>query len=201
MVYGVVWNPLRPSDGRRGSEFATYGVKHLKTWVVNDQVRGASTMTCCRASSHFCLISSTLLFHECRSHGRAHRHPLAMTTSRMCSLPAMSPRCTTWRHQGTPASSRDLHQARWAIICDETSPSSCCPIRNQFINASPSRFLSPSTDWALDSPLPHPGWLHLSAHAQVQRPRPRQPHDHERRNTGAVQIHGVSLPAAELCET
>lgn len=37
MVYGVVWNPLRPSDGRRGSEFASYGVKHLKTWVVNDQ--------------------------------------------------------------------------------------------------------------------------------------------------------------------
>jgi hypothetical protein len=38
MVYGIVWNPLRPSDGRRGSEFATYGIKHLKTWVVNDQV-------------------------------------------------------------------------------------------------------------------------------------------------------------------
>ena len=39
MVSGIVWNPLRPSDGRRGSEFASYGVKHLKTWVVNDQVR------------------------------------------------------------------------------------------------------------------------------------------------------------------
>ena len=23
-------------DGRRGSEFLSYGVKHLKTWVVND---------------------------------------------------------------------------------------------------------------------------------------------------------------------
>lgn len=30
MVYGVVWNPLKPHDGRRGSEFASYGVKHLK---------------------------------------------------------------------------------------------------------------------------------------------------------------------------
>ena len=39
MVYGIVWNPLRPSDGRRGSEFCSYGVKHLKTWIVNDQVR------------------------------------------------------------------------------------------------------------------------------------------------------------------
>jgi len=37
MIYGVTWNPLRPQDGRRGSEFCSYGVKHLKTWVVNDQ--------------------------------------------------------------------------------------------------------------------------------------------------------------------
>lgn len=37
-VYGIAWNPLRPSDGRRGSEFVSYGVKHLKSWVVNDQV-------------------------------------------------------------------------------------------------------------------------------------------------------------------
>lgn len=37
MVFGIAWNPLRPSDGRRGSEFATYGIKHLKTWVVDDK--------------------------------------------------------------------------------------------------------------------------------------------------------------------
>uniref|UniRef100_A0A7R9V2C3 EML-like first beta-propeller domain-containing protein n=1 Tax=Chlamydomonas euryale TaxID=1486919 RepID=A0A7R9V2C3_9CHLO len=37
MVYGVAFNPLRPSDGRKGSEFCTYGVKHLKTWIVNEQ--------------------------------------------------------------------------------------------------------------------------------------------------------------------
>lgn len=24
-------------DGRRGSEFCSYGVKHLKSWIVNDQ--------------------------------------------------------------------------------------------------------------------------------------------------------------------
>ncbi|MEW5318145.1 MAG: hypothetical protein WDW38_009391 [Sanguina aurantia] len=36
MVYGIEWNPLRPQDGRRGSEFASYGVKHLKVWVFND---------------------------------------------------------------------------------------------------------------------------------------------------------------------
>ncbi|KAG1659723.1 hypothetical protein FOA52_012263 [Chlamydomonas sp. UWO 241] len=37
MVYGIMYNPLRPSDGRKGSEFCTFGVKHLKTWIVNDQ--------------------------------------------------------------------------------------------------------------------------------------------------------------------
>jgi hypothetical protein len=26
-------------DGRRGSEFLSYGVKHLKTWIVNDDER------------------------------------------------------------------------------------------------------------------------------------------------------------------
>lgn len=35
MIYGLVWNPLKPHDGRRGSEFASYGVKHLKVqWGV-----------------------------------------------------------------------------------------------------------------------------------------------------------------------
>ncbi len=28
---------VRFQDGRRGSEFCTYGVKHLKSWIVNDQ--------------------------------------------------------------------------------------------------------------------------------------------------------------------
>ncbi|KAG2428966.1 hypothetical protein HXX76_011210 [Chlamydomonas incerta] len=37
MVYGLVWNRLRPSDGRRGSEFASYGVKHLKTWIADEK--------------------------------------------------------------------------------------------------------------------------------------------------------------------
>ncbi|KAF5839697.1 hypothetical protein DUNSADRAFT_126 [Dunaliella salina] len=37
MIYGVIWNPLKPQDGRRGSEFATYGVKHLKTWIVDEE--------------------------------------------------------------------------------------------------------------------------------------------------------------------
>lgn len=36
MVYGASWNPFRASDGRPGSEFLTYGVKHMKTWSVND---------------------------------------------------------------------------------------------------------------------------------------------------------------------
>jgi hypothetical protein len=30
MIFGMVWNRLKASDGRRGSEFASYGVKHLK---------------------------------------------------------------------------------------------------------------------------------------------------------------------------
>lgn len=34
-VFGVVFNPLRPSRGR-GCEFLTYGIKHLKTWVMDD---------------------------------------------------------------------------------------------------------------------------------------------------------------------
>lgn len=34
-VYGVVFNPLKPSSGR-GCEFLTYGMKHLKTWVLDD---------------------------------------------------------------------------------------------------------------------------------------------------------------------
>lgn len=34
-VYGAVFNPLRPSSGR-GCEFLTYGMKHLKTWVLDD---------------------------------------------------------------------------------------------------------------------------------------------------------------------
>ncbi len=42
MVYGVVWNPLKPHDGRRGSEFASYGVKHLK-------VGGPGCRLCCPA--------------------------------------------------------------------------------------------------------------------------------------------------------
>eukprot|EP00200_Dunaliella_tertiolecta_P007628 CAMPEP_0202381592 /NCGR_PEP_ID=MMETSP1127-20130417/37027_1 /ASSEMBLY_ACC=CAM_ASM_000462 /TAXON_ID=3047 /ORGANISM="Dunaliella tertiolecta, Strain CCMP1320" /LENGTH=1435 /DNA_ID=CAMNT_0048980603 /DNA_START=339 /DNA_END=4646 /DNA_ORIENTATION=+ len=37
MIYGVAWNPLKPQDGRRGSEFVTYGVKHLKTWIVDEE--------------------------------------------------------------------------------------------------------------------------------------------------------------------
>ncbi|GLC70429.1 hypothetical protein PLESTF_000972700 [Pleodorina starrii] len=43
MVYGVVWNRLRPSSGRRGSEFASYGIKHLKTWIANDEGRFIGT--------------------------------------------------------------------------------------------------------------------------------------------------------------
>lgn len=43
MVYGVQHNPLRPSDGRKGSEFCTYGVKHLKTWIVNEQAMWQGT--------------------------------------------------------------------------------------------------------------------------------------------------------------
>lgn len=35
-VYGVVWNPFKSSDGSKGSEFASYGVKHLKTWIMNE---------------------------------------------------------------------------------------------------------------------------------------------------------------------
>ncbi|GMH32772.1 hypothetical protein BSKO_00606 [Bryopsis sp. KO-2023] len=37
VVYGVSWNPFRPHDGRKGSEFLSYGVKHMKTWIVSDQ--------------------------------------------------------------------------------------------------------------------------------------------------------------------
>ncbi|GFR50670.1 hypothetical protein Agub_g12921 [Astrephomene gubernaculifera] len=44
MVYGVVWNPLKPHDGRKGSEFASYGVKHLKVWIANDEGRFVGTM-------------------------------------------------------------------------------------------------------------------------------------------------------------
>lgn len=29
-MYGVIWNPMRPHNGKRGSEFASYGVKHIK---------------------------------------------------------------------------------------------------------------------------------------------------------------------------
>lgn len=29
---------VHTQDGSRGSEFVTYGVKHLKTWIVDDQV-------------------------------------------------------------------------------------------------------------------------------------------------------------------
>ena len=36
MVYGVSYNPRRPQDGSRGSEFCSFGVKHLKTWIVNE---------------------------------------------------------------------------------------------------------------------------------------------------------------------
>ncbi|KAG2496899.1 hypothetical protein HYH03_004906 [Edaphochlamys debaryana] len=43
MVYGMVWNPVKPSDGRRGSEFASYGVKHLKVWIADDQGRFMGT--------------------------------------------------------------------------------------------------------------------------------------------------------------
>ncbi|KXZ48848.1 hypothetical protein GPECTOR_25g433 [Gonium pectorale] len=43
MVYGLVWNPLKPSDGRRGSEFASYGVKHLKVWIADDDGRFIGT--------------------------------------------------------------------------------------------------------------------------------------------------------------
>lgn len=32
-----------PQDGRRGSEFLTYGVKHLKTWIVNDSEQWQGT--------------------------------------------------------------------------------------------------------------------------------------------------------------
>eukprot|EP01025_Chloroclados_australasicus_P013810 TRINITY_DN16465_c1_g1_i8.p5 TRINITY_DN16465_c1_g1~~TRINITY_DN16465_c1_g1_i8.p5 ORF type:complete len:195 (-),score=28.34 TRINITY_DN16465_c1_g1_i8:666-1250(-) len=39
MVYGVSWNPQKPQDGRRGSEFLSYGVKHLKTWIVDQEGR------------------------------------------------------------------------------------------------------------------------------------------------------------------
>lgn len=34
-VYGAAFNPLRPSSGR-GCEFLTFGMKHLKTWVLDD---------------------------------------------------------------------------------------------------------------------------------------------------------------------
>ncbi|GIL75046.1 hypothetical protein Vretifemale_4865, partial [Volvox reticuliferus] len=43
MVYGVVWNRLKPSSGRRGSEFASYGIKHLKVWIANDEGRFIGT--------------------------------------------------------------------------------------------------------------------------------------------------------------
>lgn len=37
MVYGVAWNPFRPSYGSAGSEFLSYGIKHLKSWVMNEE--------------------------------------------------------------------------------------------------------------------------------------------------------------------
>lgn len=37
MVYGVAWNPFRPQHGGAGSEFLSYGVKHLKTWIMGDE--------------------------------------------------------------------------------------------------------------------------------------------------------------------
>lgn len=54
MVYGVVWNPLRPSDGRKGSEFATYGVKHLKVWAVGDEVRRGRVEEACSRDCGCC---------------------------------------------------------------------------------------------------------------------------------------------------
>lgn len=34
-MYGVAFNPLRPTSGR-GCEFLTFGMKHLKSWVLDD---------------------------------------------------------------------------------------------------------------------------------------------------------------------
>eukprot|EP00210_Caulerpa_lentillifera_P000626 g605.t1 len=34
MIYGVVWNPFRLHGLKEGSEFLTYGVKHLKIWTL-----------------------------------------------------------------------------------------------------------------------------------------------------------------------
>jgi hypothetical protein len=41
-VYGTAFNPLRPSSGR-GCEFLTYGMKNLKTWVLDDEGNWIST--------------------------------------------------------------------------------------------------------------------------------------------------------------
>lgn len=29
-VYGVLWNPFRPTNGLPGSEFVSYGLRHIK---------------------------------------------------------------------------------------------------------------------------------------------------------------------------
>ncbi|KAK9820398.1 hypothetical protein WJX72_009942 [[Myrmecia] bisecta] len=42
-VYGVVWNPFRPANGGRGSEFASYGVKHVKSWIKDDNNQWIAT--------------------------------------------------------------------------------------------------------------------------------------------------------------
>ena len=36
-VYGAVWNPYRRNDGGPGSEFATFGSKHLRTYFLSDE--------------------------------------------------------------------------------------------------------------------------------------------------------------------
>jgi microtubule-associated protein-like 5 len=46
MVYGISWNPFRPSTGAAGSEFLSYGVKHLKSWIMSDEGQWA-----CNAAS------------------------------------------------------------------------------------------------------------------------------------------------------
>ncbi|KAJ9507961.1 hypothetical protein QJQ45_021288 [Haematococcus lacustris] len=46
MVYGVVWNPWSTAGWNPGSEFLSYGVKHMKTWVLtrrNETQRGENT--------------------------------------------------------------------------------------------------------------------------------------------------------------
>ncbi|CAG9465779.1 unnamed protein product [Pedinophyceae sp. YPF-701] len=38
-VFGVAWNPFRRQRGGPGSEFCTYGTKHLKTWYMDEDTR------------------------------------------------------------------------------------------------------------------------------------------------------------------